>query len=157
MLDYLLLSNKPTVTITNSAGESYQCKDLLHPVAMYNNVDIDDVFIINEHYVARPDLVSLAVYGDDRYADVLCKFNGLANPFELNENMVIFIPPLSRLNEMFNPNGRRSEMINDSESNTFSGTQYPMQKEKSEKRSPAESVVGETNFVVDRTLGVVFY
>lgn len=159
MLDYLLLSNKSTITVTDKDGEEVKCKDLLQPVAIYTNIPPEDVIMVEKDYIARPDLISLAVYGDDRYADLICKYNGISNPFELNENMIILIPPLERMNEMFVANAMHSTVINNdsAEDNTFIPQQHPFQKQKNEKRSPAESVVGETNYVIDHSLGVIFY
>lgn len=47
---------------------------------------------IDDTYEGRPDLLSLAVYGDSSYADLICHFNGISNPFAVEKGMVIFIP-----------------------------------------------------------------
>lgn len=41
---------------------------------------------------ARPDLVSLRVYGEDTYQDQICKMNGISNPYSLNIDDVLVIP-----------------------------------------------------------------
>ena len=157
MLDYLLLTNKSEITLKDKEGNNVVAKDLLQKVAIPSDIPYEDVVVVNKYYVARPDLISLAFYGTDRYADYLCKYNGLSNPFELNENMLFFIPPLDRINDQFIANQPASELINDDGSNLFVSKEYPLQKEKNEKRSPAESVVGEQNYVIDKSLGLVFY
>lgn len=157
MLDYLTLLNKRKITLTDKDGDSQSCLDLLTKVAIPNNVPYYDFVVVNEHYVARPDLISLAIYGDDKYADVICKYNGISNPFELNENMVIFLPSIDRIEEMFVGKQPASELIEDESNTELIEKQYPFQKNKNEKRSPANSVVGENNFVIDKSLGVVFY
>ena len=43
-----------------------------------------NIFEVTEEYVARPDLISYDAYGDEMYTDVICKLNGISNPFELN-------------------------------------------------------------------------
>lgn len=156
MLDYYLLANKGGITLTDKDGNEVRCKDLLQRVHVENAIYIDDIIIINEYYIARPDLVSLAVYGNDKYADYICKYNGISNPFELNENMVIFIPPIDKIEEAFIPGLGVSELIDD-DNQSFTKKETSLQKNKDDRRSPAESVVGENNFIIDKSLGVVFY
>ena len=67
-MDYNILRNK---NIVNRNGEQYL--DLL-----YKSFDLDlkqtgTLIIVNKYYVARPDLISLAMYGDDDYGDIICK------------------------------------------------------------------------------------
>ena len=157
MLDYLVLNNKKSITLEDSSGEKVNCIDLLTPVAVMNDVPPQEYIIVNEYYVARPDLISLAVYGNDRYADVICKYNGISNPFEINENDVIMIPSLNNVQLMFSAAGKTSELITKESEDSFISKEFPFQKNKSEKRTAANSVVGEKNYVIDKSLGVVFY
>ena len=115
------------------------------------------MIVVNEFYVARPDLISLAVYGDDKYADLICKYNGISNPFEINENDVIYIPSLSRFDLLYNDKFIPSEFIKDEDKDSFREKENKFQKELNESRSPAQQVVGETNYVIDKSAGVVFY
>lgn len=157
MLDYLVLKNKRTVTREGSNNNELQY-DMLNKVI--NTVDFNpqDIIIVNKYYIARPDLISLACYGDDKYADIICKYNGISNPFEINEDDIIYIPPLNALNLMFNSNIVASNFIDkQSNSNNIIEKEYPLQKDINERRSPAEQVVGEQNYVIDKSLGVVFY
>jgi len=155
MLDYNLLNNKPSIEIDNENGI-----DLLYKTLNY----VDDGsyrghFIqVNEYYVARPDLISLACYGEDKYGDIICKLNGISNPFELNENMIIFIPTMEYINYIIDRKGRNktTEKIEDDNliaHNNIIGAQ----KQKNEKRSPSQQLVGDTNYIIDKSLGVVFY
>ena len=82
MLDYRLINSKPLITINDV---SY--KDLLAKTFNDNRGYYPQVIIVNEYYVARPDLISLAMYGDDKYADVICKINGILN-------LLCHLPPL---------------------------------------------------------------
>lgn len=157
MLDYTVLSNKRKITIKDRNGNDQYCYDLLTTVTVENNVKPYDFVLVRKEYIARPDLISLAVYGDDKYGDLICKYNGISNPFELNENTLLLIPPIDRIDEIFIGRQPVSELINDEESNTLIMKQHQFQKEKNEKRSPNNSVVGENNFVIDKSLGVVFY
>ena len=92
MLDYLTLENKPLYTIN---GET--ATDLLYKTWNTDKNFSGDYLLVNEYYIARPDLISLAVYGEDRYADIICKVNGISNPFELNEGQIIFIPTIESI------------------------------------------------------------
>lgn len=157
MLDYIILANKRNINLTDRNNDKQNCLDLLTRVYIENSVNAYDFIVVRKEYIARPDLVSLAIYGDDKYADVICKYNGISNPFELNENMILMLPTIDRLDEMIMGNQPVSELIDDEDSSTLMMKQYPFQKEKNEKRSPANSVVGENNFVIDKSLGVVFY
>lgn len=51
--------------------------------------------------VARPDLVSMMMYNDDNYGDLICKINNISNPFELNEEDVLIIPSLEYIEEFY--------------------------------------------------------
>ena len=50
------------------------------------------MYEVEPSQIARPDLLSYDLYGDELYADILCKLNGISNPLELNEGMIIIIP-----------------------------------------------------------------
>ena len=51
-----------------------------------------NVLVVSKEYIARPDLIALDAYGDTMFADVICKVNGISNPFELNEGMYLILP-----------------------------------------------------------------
>ena len=151
MTDYKILNKKPIITNNN---ERYI--DLLANT-FNGEANITGSFIVvNQYYVARPDLISLAVYGDDQFGDVICKVNGISNPFELNENDVIYIPSPDSLTSLTIRKDNPSELIS---SNTELGNKdYTDNRKKiSDRRSPNELVMGESNYVVDRSHGIVFY
>jgi hypothetical protein len=156
MLDYIILNRKNNIYYVDDNNNEEQFIDLLTKTCNEYFNDKDEVIIVNEHYVARPDLISLAVYGDDSYADVICKYNGISNPFELNENDILHIPHINDMEKIINTDVEKNDLV--SESNTISvKRKYPTQKDKNEKRSPADSVSGEENFVIDKSMGIVFY
>ena len=114
-----------------------------------------DIIIVNKYYIARPDLISLAVYGSDEYADLICKYNGISNPFELNENDVIVLPQYHEFQNLIDTvNNTTSELVNDDVSDNIN---YSSNKKKSDRRSPAQTTTGDKNFIIDKSLGVVFY
>lgn len=152
-LDYDILNKKPIVN--------------RHGVDMYDlavstinqDVNVSGSFIVvNKHYVARPDLLSLAVYGDDKYADILCKINGISNPFELNENDIIIIPHVETILDMTtNANEVSVFCDNDKQEIIDNISNTRLQKNVSQERAPNEQLVGDTNYIIDNTHGIVIY
>lgn len=109
-----------------------------------------NIFEVTEEYIARPDLVSYDAYGDSMYADVICKLNGVSNPFELNKGMKLIIPsPDYITNFIVRPSQE------DYEANIEMN--IPVAKQKNEKRKPNEAIVGDSRFKIDRTSGVIIY
>lgn len=155
MLDYKILKNKGKLYKKNSNGTTEEFFDLLTKSCNSMDSTAGDIIIVNKHYVARPDLISLAVYGSDEYADLICKYNGISNPFELNENDVIILPQYHEFQNLIDTvNNTTSELVNDDVSNS---TNYSANKKKSDRRSPSQTTTGDKNFIIDKSLGVVFY
>lgn len=151
-LNYNILDYKKTLKTDD--GEEYI--DLMSDT--YKRQECAGTFlIVNKHYVARPDLISLAVYGDDKYADLLCKVNGISNPFELGENNVMFIPEVEYLTQFSNGAVDASEKIKDTNTDVLSAITTGNQKRRNERRTSNEQLIGETNYTIDRSLGIVFY
>ena len=156
MLNYASLASKPEMSRTID-GKKVSYKDLLcHTLNDEESVfeGIEFIRVIDD-YVARPDLISLAVYGTDQYADILCKINGISNPFELNEGMILLIPNLSTITFFYK--SRSASATFESDSTPISSTKKNFQKTKSERRSPAEQTVGSKNFVVDLSNKMIIY
>lgn len=59
-----------------------------------NNYTSFNAFKIPVDYVMRPDLISQAVYNNTLYAEYILKYNGISNPFTLNEGDTILVPNL---------------------------------------------------------------
>ena len=155
MLDYKILKNKGKLYKKNSNGTTEEFLDLLTKSCNSMDSTAGDIIIVNKHYIARPDLISLAVYGSDEYADLICKYNGISNPFELNENDVIILPQYHEFQNLIDTvNNTTSELVNDDVSDN---TNYSSNKKKSDRRSPAQTTTGDKNFIIDKSLGVVFY
>lgn len=100
MLDYNILSQKPNITVVKN-GEYVTYKDLLSQTYNGNFIQGGRIVYVEKYYTARPDLISLAVYGDDKYGDIICKINGISNPFELNEGMYLYTPDLGIVSKLF--------------------------------------------------------
>ena len=155
MLDYKIIKNKGKLYKKNSNGTAEEFLDLLTKSCNSMDSTAGDIIIVNKHYIARPDLISLAVYGSDEYADLICKYNGISNPFELNENDVIVLPQYHEFQNLIDTvNNTTSELVNDDVSDN---TNYSSNKKKSDRRSPAQTTTGDKNFIIDKSLGVVFY
>ena len=156
MLNYASLASKPEMSRTID-GKKVSYKDLLcHTLNDEESVfeGIEFIRVIAD-YVARPDLISLAVYGTDQYADILCKINGISNPFELNEGMILLIPNLSTITFFYK--NRSASATFESDSTPISSTKKNFQKTKAERRRPAEQTVGSKNFVVDLSNKMIIY
>lgn len=112
-----------------------------------------EILEVTEKYVARPDLLSKDIYGDAIYSDLLCKLNGISNPFELNEHALMIIPsPDCIMDFMHVPTSE--ECDSDIASNAAI---KPIAKQKSQKRKANEAVTGDSRFSLDRTKGIVIY
>jgi hypothetical protein len=111
-----------------------------------------EIIEVSEKYIARPDLLSLDAYGDTLYADILCKLNGISNPFELNKGMLLVIPsPDSIMDFMKIPSTQELDSSFDND------VAKPLLKTRKEKRKANEAVVGDTRFKIDKTRGIVIY
>lgn len=156
MLDYTILKLKRKLKPDNTCEETRY--DLLSQPIESLDFYPSDILMVNKYYVARPDLIALAVYGNDKYADFICKYNGISNPFEMNEGDIIYLPGFDKFSAMIkNDTINASDIVEDIDANIFKSKEHEFQKERDERRSPAQQVVGESNFVIDKTLGVVFY
>jgi hypothetical protein len=124
-----------------------------------DNIISDGTFVrVTPEYVARPDLISLAYYGDDSYGDILCKVNGISNPFELQAEMILYIPDIEYITTAAKHfDFRASDIVNEEDDEILLNKQSEFIKKPHEKRSSNNLLPGETNYVIDRSLGVIFY
>ena len=151
MLEYKIINSKPTIVNNN-----VEYMDLL---ASNFNTKISlsgTPLIVNKYYVARPDLISQAMYGTDKYADIICKVNGISNPFELNEDDILLIPSVEYCESCINKSITISELITETNSNIVN-THKNYQKTTAETRSPNEQTSGEQNYIIDQSSGLIFY
>jgi len=59
-----------------------------------NNYVSFNMFRISYSYLMRPDLISQAVYNNTLYTEYVLKYNGVSNPFSMEEGDLILIPSL---------------------------------------------------------------
>jgi hypothetical protein len=125
---------------------------------IYNLLDITfqipenyiyNIFTVTDEYIARPDLISLDAYGDTMFADIICKLNGISNPFELNTGMKLIIPsPESIIDFAVRPGDDFMDK-EDSISQVIKTKQTP--------RQANEAILGDSRFKIDAATGVIIY
>lgn len=156
-MDYRILSEKPEINIPDSSGNKTKCIDLLTKTYNPNGMSFSfRTLIVNKYYVARPDLISFALYRTDEYADIICKLNGISNPIELNENDIIIVPYYEDLQNMITKGAVASNIKSDDDDNIIE-TQASKRKALNDVRSPGRQTVNDYNYVIDKSLNLVFY
>ena len=153
-LNYSILGKKPTAEKNGS-----KFIDLLPQTIDPNVVISGTLLVVNKYYIARPDLISLAVYGDDRYADIICKINGISNPFELNEDDVLVIPNIETIMDMLNVSPQESVFVDNNKNNEIADSfmDTELQVDVNSVRSPNEQIKGTKNVIVDEENGLLLY
>lgn len=146
MLFHTVLNNKKTIKSDWLSDTIYNLNEQTFTIPKSYAYEVIEV---NEKYIARPDLLSYDIYGDTLYADVLCKLNGISNPFELNKGMLLIIPAPENILD-FVREDLDTEEVN-------KGVNKPITKTKKEKRKANEAVVGDTRFKIDSNRGIVIY
>lgn len=110
-----------------------------------------DVFTVTEDYIARPDLISLRFYNMVDYADIICKINGISNPFELNENVTLIIPDINHISKFYFVDKQYTE------ENGGQQNDKPVPKKSTEKRKANEAVISDTRFKIDSKNRIIIY
>ena len=149
MINHTVLNNKKNIhsdwlgeTIINLNDPSFQIpKEYAY-----------EIMEVTEKYVARPDILSADVYGDTLYSDLLCKLNGISNPFELNVGMILVIPSPDCIMDFM-----KTPSIEESDANINNIVNKPVAKQKNQKRKANEAIIGDTRFNIDKSRGIVVY
>ena len=147
-MDYRVLENKRNITNARS-GEDI--KDLLTLTFIMPEQAGFTMFKVTHEYVARPDLICLAHYGTDDPVDIVCKINGISNPYELNEDTILALPDAADLWKYIYDGDTIQQ---DSESGNDDN---PAPKTRIEKRKPNEAVIGDKRFKIDKEHRAVIY
>ena len=143
---HTVLNNKKTIQSDWLGERIVNLNDPTFVIPKKYNYEILEV---SEKYIARPDLLSKDIYGDYLYSDLICKLNGISNPFELNEGMVLVIPsPDNIMSFMKTPTTSECDETNNVK---------PVAKNKNEKRKPNEAIIGDSRFKIDRERGIIIY
>ena len=76
--------------------DNIEVKDLT--ASMFNlqvqNYITYNIYKVPKEFAMRPDLISAAVYNNSIYAEIILKYNGISNPFTIQEGDLILIPNL---------------------------------------------------------------
>ena len=95
----------------------------------------------------------LRLYSTSNYADVLCKLNGISNPFELNEGMIIVAPKATDIFKFYVIEDKIDNGLVKDEKNSVKN----LQKKKNETRKANEQVLGDRNFRIDKNNKIIIY
>lgn len=108
-----------------------------------------NIFEVTDNYIARPDLISYDAYSDTMYTDVICKLNGISNPFELNKGIKLILP---------SPEDITRFIVRPSKEEQESNEDYiPVAKTIKDKRKPSEALINDSRFKIDKTKGIIIY
>lgn len=107
------------------------------------------IIVVTKDQIARPDIISKDVYGDDQYGDLICKINDISNPFELNEGCQLVVPSAEYIDGFYT----NDPYFEDDPSTTAK----PVAKKKNEKRKPNEALISDTRFKIDPSNRVIVY
>lgn len=97
------LDNKPLFT----KPDGVEIKDLTQSIfdLKTNNYIEYEAYRVPKEYAMRPDLISQAVYNNSQYTEIILKYNGISNPFAINEGDIILIPNLNSAQEKIKISG----------------------------------------------------
>ncbi len=155
MLEYTTLNFKNTIKSDYLQEEIYNLLDLTFLIPSRYNYNI---FTVTKDYIARPDLISYDAYGDETFADIICKVNGISNPFELNEGMKLIIPsPENILDFTRKVQKYPGEDLYNSTNDAAVTSMQNNTKTKRSKRQANEAIVGDKRFKIDAAAGIIIY
>lgn len=97
-MEFELLEYKPKV-IDKNGNEIYDLTKRSINYDQDQDVDIIDGFLVGSDMKMRPDLISYLAYNNVDHFALLLKFNGISNPFSIDEGDYIFIPSLSYMQQ----------------------------------------------------------
>lgn len=159
-LTYTILNKKHIIRKKSNFEDtkSVECIDLLSKSLKYSPIYEAELIVVPKEYVARPDLISLAVYGSDEYADIICKVNGISNPFELGEGQRLVCPSVHSLENMLYEPCEANVFINDPKQDSILNNVKNNKKNVNSKRSPNEATVFDKNYTYIKGVnGLIFY
>lgn len=147
-LSYSILNNKSSIKSDYLEEVIYNLLDQTFEIPQIGFSF--NVLMVDKEYIARPDLISLDAYGDTQYADVICKLNGISNPFELNEGMEILIPTMESVGYFQKQPGKYDK----EDFNEFDNVTKSV---RNTKRKANEALIGDSRFRIDPAAGLIIY
>ena len=76
---------------------------------------ISSVYRVRQEYTMRPDLVSKASYGDERYAEMILKYSDIPNPFAIDTDDVVVVATLNTVENPIDKNNTAEVQDNSAE------------------------------------------
>jgi hypothetical protein len=73
-------------------------------------------FLVEDRHLARPDLIAFEMLGSANYVDVVLKYNQITNPFAMEVNDLIMVPPLVAVNSFYKKSESPSDTVRDTKS-----------------------------------------
>ena len=151
MLKHNIIMGKPRI-FSEEVGEQMinLCSQtfILQPNVEYH------LFITTPDYIGRPDLVSQFLYNTTTYTDIICKINGISNPFELNADKILICPTEAHISSFYLPS---EDDYEDDVNGIPLTSNKPQPKQVDEKRSANDSIVNDKRFDIDKENRVVVY
>jgi len=93
-----ILAKKRNINVTGKDGQINQITDLTESTCKFSNIFSVNQIESSEDYIARPDLISMTMYdGELGLWDYVCKYSGISNPLELNEDTILFLPTIEEI------------------------------------------------------------
>ena len=150
MFQSMVLSNKTALKSDFLQEDVWNLLDNTFTIPKLSNYTFYEVN--EEKYICRPDLIALDAYGTTLYTDVLCKLNGISNPFELNIGDLLILPGVDEITRFVH-----STPISEIETNIDKDKIGLGQKRRDEVRRTNEAIVGDKRFKIDKNNGIVVY
>jgi hypothetical protein len=101
-----ILDNKPVIGTT----EDDLRLDLAYPSIQNTKTFVDSfAVIVKKGEEMRADILSLNIFSNPYYYDLILKYNGVSNPFSINEGEVFFSPELVDLTDNMTPSGKQKQ------------------------------------------------
>jgi len=100
------LRNKPEILVNDE-----YIKDMTaQSVEFGPNMLVAKTGIVSDDLAMRPDLVARIYFGNSNKLDAILKFNGISNPFSLNDGDIVLVPNQEDMKTAFKPKiGKNNE------------------------------------------------
>ena len=147
MLQYITILNKTQLRSDYLTEDVYNLLDKTFEIPDHFSFQVLEV---DEEYIARPDLIAYDAYGDTKYTDLICKLNGISNPFELNQGRKLILPDVQYLDGFY------PAPVPEEKESLVNHTPVPVSKQ-FKKRKANQAIVGDRRFKIDSTNGIIIY
>lgn len=119
-----LLKNKRKIRDPYDGDKKLALTELT--LSLTNEIKIVDYHVVNNETQMRPDLIALNYYGTEDGLEIILKYNGISNPYSLEEGQILAIPNKASASTHYN----RLKKIANSPRNQFTDTKRLSEKDK---------------------------